>query len=121
MSTRLALFRRWWDTANKFLTEHEGARAPPMSFAIPRPNRRTRIIDKNGFSYRCPRAEGKQAFVDPYFDNEPQMADAYTAIAFSNRFDLADRDSGRHCGEFRIVFAKNSGLSKQVTPIYRNR
>ena len=39
----------------------------------------------------------------------------YTAIAFINRFDLADKQSGRHCGEFRIVFAKNSGFTQEGT------
>ena len=46
----------------------------------------------------------------PTFPNE----DGYTAIAFSNRFDLADKDRGLHCGEYRIVFAKNSGFTQNA-------
>ena len=39
--------------------------------------------------------------------------DGDTAIAFVNRFDLADKHSGSHCGEYRIIFAKNSGFTRK--------
>jgi hypothetical protein len=64
---------------------------------------------KNGFLYECPRTEGRQASLDP-FTNEASEA-GYTAIAISNRFDLADQKSGQNCGEYRIVFARNSGFT----------
>ena len=49
---------------------------------------------------------------DKHFETPPRPCQGYTAIAFSNRFDLADKDRGQHCGEFRIVFARNSGFPK---------
>ena len=66
-----------------------------------------------------PKGEGIQSTLDP-FENE---ADGYTAIAFVNRFDLADKNSGRNCGEYRIVFARNSGLKLrgQDPPANKNR
>lgn len=92
---KLTLFRSWWDTAND---------KPDNVFC----NSTNRI---NGFPYQCPRKEGGQAALDP-FDCADVCA-GYTAIAFSNRFDLADKDRGQHCGEFRIVFARNSGFGAE--------
>ena len=65
----------------------------------------------NGFPYSCPRAEGRQADLNPF--DGADACDGYTAIAFSNRFDLADKDRGLHCGEYRIVFARNSGFGTE--------
>ena len=92
---RLTLFRRWWETAKK---------TPDNVFC----NSATQI---NGFPYRCPRDENRQAAIDPF--DSTDACDGYTAIAFSNRFDLADKDRGQHCGEYRIVFAKNTGLGPE--------
>jgi hypothetical protein len=118
---RLTLFQRWWDTAGVIpngISDEERARATNVFC-----NSETDVVSDlskiNGFPYQCPRAESSQAFVDP-FDNEAcppcRNKNGYTAIAFSNRFDLADKHSGRHCGEYRIVFAKNSGLEQTGDP-----
>jgi hypothetical protein len=108
----LALFQRWWDTANDrqhkltdvsddVLCDSEGEPSGGLS-------------TKNRFFYHCLRAEGEQARTNPFAAendlSDPRWEDAYTAIAFSNRFDLADKDLGRHCGEYRVVFARNSGF-----------
>lgn len=88
---KLTLFQRWWGTAKD----------TSASFC----NSATQI---NGFPYQCPRAEGDQAVLNPF--DCANACNGYTAIAVSNRFDLADKDRGQHCGEFRIVFARNSGF-----------
>lgn len=88
---KLTLFRRWWDTAK---------RTPGNPFC----NSATQKL--NGFPHQCPRDEYKQG--NPFDGSDP--CSGYTAIAFVNRFDLADKDRGQHCGEFRIVFARNSGF-----------
>lgn len=90
---KLTLFHRWWDTANKDTQDNLFCNSAQQI---------------NGFPYRCPRDEGKQAHLNPFDCANPCAG--YTAIAFVNRFDLADKDRGQHCGEFRIVFARNSGL-----------
>ena len=100
---KLSLFQRWWDTAH-------GAGDPIRT--PPRLRIRNLFCNSaqqiNGFPYRCPRAEGCQAILNPFDGANPCAG--YTAIAFVNRFDLADKERGRHCGEFRIVFARNSGF-----------
>ena len=93
---KLTLFRRWWETA-------KGQDTPNNLFC----NSAQQI---NGFPYQCPRAEGEQADVDVNPFDCANPCDGYTAIAFVNRFDLADKDRGQHCGEFRVVFARNSGF-----------
>ena len=114
---KLTLFQRWWDTAGKIpdgISDEERARATNVFCNSETKHVASGLSQINGFPYLCPRAERSQAFVDP-FDNEAN-GNGYTAIAFINRFDLADKDSGRHCGEFRIVFAKNSGLKQTGDP-----
>jgi hypothetical protein len=103
--TSLALFNRWWDTQNPGpgVTPHCDDQTTGGSPSF------------NGFPWLCPRAEGGQAKTDPFnpVSNNP---DGYTAIALTNRFDLAPKD-GSHCGEYRIIFAKNSGID---SPLSRN-
>lgn len=53
----------------------------------------------NGFPWECPRNEGREAGVDPFFF----AGERYLPAALVNRFDLAPRD-GAHCGEYRIVY-----------------
>src|SRR5262245_11518808 len=132
---KLTLFRRWWDTANTTPGLFGDAANIFCDSQSIKEAKQPERSEKNGFSYDCPREEGQQAKpdVDP-FKNEvseaglddcdkrldadsplPQRSqneDGYTAIAFSNRFDLADKNRGLHCGEYRIVFAKNSGFTK---------
>jgi hypothetical protein len=61
----------------------------------------------NGFPFTCrpAPAEGAQAACDPFAAGSPC---AYIPIGLFMRFDLAPED-GRHCGEYRIVYAKASG------------
>ena len=105
---RLTLFQRWWDTAK---TIPDGISDRGTNVFCNSETKQVNGLSKiNGFPYDCPRKEGEQTALDP-FDNEAN-GNGYTAIAFVNRFDLADKHSGRHCGEFRIVFAKNSGFTQ---------
>jgi hypothetical protein len=110
--TKLDLFHQWWDTAGLAATglrlgPHCDDEGPPQGGFSPR----------NGFPYRCPRPEVSEASSDP-FTNE--SADAgYSAIAFSNRFDLID-DHFLDCGEYRILFARNSGKPKESNGKNRN-
>ena len=113
VSTSSHLFRRWWDTANKAPGEHIGRR--PQVFC----NSETNYVAApqsqiNGFPYQCPRAEGGQAILDPFDYEASRNRKDIPRSPSVNRFDLADKDSGQHCGEFRIVFARNSGFSKQA-------
>jgi hypothetical protein len=94
------LFQQWWDTANPKTTFN-------LSFGGPN-------CDPNGllntFPYTCPRNEGQQAIQFPF---GPSTDATYTAIAISNRFDLTTPPSkgGGDCGEYRIVFERNSGAT----------
>lgn len=58
----------------------------------------------------CPRAEGELATSQGLF--EPGDPDHFFPVALFNRFDLAAGDSSflGTCGEYRIVYAKESGL-----------
>lgn len=58
----------------------------------------------NGFGSECPRTEGILAADDPFAKG---AADTFTPVALVNRFDLAPT-SGADCGEYRIIYAKNS-------------
>jgi hypothetical protein len=99
--TALMLHQQWWSTQNPgpgagphcddYLDDHGSAAL-------------------NGFPYTCRPApsEGAQATVNPFadVDNNP---DSYIPVGLFNRFDLAPSD-GADCGEYRIVFAKRSGV-----------
>ncbi|WNG25436.1 hypothetical protein F0U62_16520 [Cystobacter fuscus] len=63
----------------------------------------------NGWPILCPRSVGDEAAAtnDPFSD--PLAANAYMATTLSNRFDLAPPD-GSDCGEYRLVFARRSGI-----------
>jgi hypothetical protein len=121
--TKLALFHQWWDTAGQApglgLGPHcddESAPQPPSEIAD-----NTAVSTRNGFPYRCPRLEVGEASTDPFADESAPAG--YSAIAFSNRFDLIGADAPDpkrpwrmltpDCGEYRIVFARNSGKPKQ--------
>jgi hypothetical protein len=83
--TATALFQQWWDTQN----------APLCSGTL------------NGYPYACrpAPAEGGQSTCDPF---EANSTCAYLPVGLFMRFDLAPED-GSHCGEYRVVFAKESG------------
>jgi hypothetical protein len=64
----------------------------------------------NNFPYTCrpAPAEGGQV-TSNLFEDPDTNADAYIPIGLFNRFDLAP-SAGTHCGEYRIVYAKRSGI-----------
>ena len=100
--TRDTLFEQWWDTANLKAT---------FNFPFGGPNCDSKLL--NTFPYTCPRDEGQQAIQDPFGGIAPM---AYTAIALSNRFDLTipPEKGGTDCGEYRIVFERNSGATNAL-------
>ena len=64
----------------------------------------------NGFPAECPRADAiEETASNPFADLQSDAA--YMATTLSNRFDLAPAD-GANCGEYRINFARRSGLSQ---------
>jgi hypothetical protein len=95
------LFDQWWDTQN---------RGPGLGRG---PHCDDSAVDGqsllNGYPYTCrpaPDAEGGQVGCDPFSD--PASPCAYLPIGLFMRFDLAP-EGGTHCGEYRIVYAKQSG------------
>ena len=94
---KLALFRQWWDSAAK----------APGTVAGPHCE-----SPMNGFPFICPRQEAAEALSDPF--TNPSGDQGYSAIAYSNRPDLADPAHPTDCGEYRVVFARNSGKSKET-------
>jgi hypothetical protein len=106
--TSLELFRQWWDTNNY------GAPDPAHASGLGLgPNCDSELSPEygpslNGFPFTCRAdpAEGKQTQCTSLTD----PACAYIPIGLFNRFDLAPVD-GAHCGEHRIVYAKQSGIA----------
>ena len=94
--TSSQLFRQLWDTQNPAPGQPDlagGAHCTDNGGTL------------NGFPYPCRTTEGQQA---------PPMAlinpSSYFPIGLFNRFDLAPAD-GANCGEYRIVYAKNTASS----------
>ncbi len=111
--TSLRLYQEWWDTQNSSET---------AVFEDPDVQHCDDEIDAqgdpalNGYKQECPRPEGVLAATNPFkqfVKNEEgervRNPDSYMTIGLFNRMDVAPMD-GEHCGEFRIVFAKRSGL-----------
>lgn len=99
--TKEDLYGQWWDFLNK----------APGFFPEARHCDDLQIGGQSAlgaFSIQCPRPEGVLAGTDP-FDDPGFNPDAYLPIGLFNRFDQAPVD-GSHCGEYRVVFAKRSGL-----------
>lgn len=67
------------------------------------------LASMNGFQFDCPRAEGRLVGTNPT-NGTP---DSFQPIAIVNRFDLATdpRKGGTDCGEYRIIYAKTSGMT----------
>lgn len=105
--TGIQLFRQWWDTQN---------RKNPQAAAGPHCDDTTNagVPSINGYPYDCRATphEGRQATCTSFTDAECQ----YVPIGLFNRFDLAPVD-GSHCGEYRIVYAHQKGVSN---PLDRN-
>jgi len=100
-ATALSLFQQWWDTQNPA----PGTTSGPHCNDQVDPSGNSVI---NGYPYLCRAgAEGAQSTCDPFAANS---ACAYIPIGLFNRFDQAP-ESGAHCGEHRIVYAKQSGIA----------
>jgi hypothetical protein len=98
--TALQLFQQWWDTQN------------PQPGVYPGPHCNDSLTNGyssiNGYPYLCrDEAEGTQVACDPFAAGS---SCAYIPIGLFNRFDLAP-ENGAHCGEHRIVYAKQSGIA----------
>ncbi|HZH13947.1 MAG TPA: hypothetical protein VE057_06270 [Archangium sp.] len=102
--TGLRLYQEWWDSQRK---------APGLGLGGPHCDDTLLPDGKpgfNGFSYTCPREEWRQALENPFVEPATNPA-AYVPIGLFNRFDLAAED-GSDCGEYRIVFARRSGITE---------
>lgn len=103
--TSLQLFNQWWDTQNPGPGLGRGPHCDDLRDAAGAP-----II--NGYPYTCRAtpSEGAQATSNPFAAGQNGAAnpDAYIPVGLTNRFDLAPAD-GSNCGEYRIVYAKQSG------------
>ncbi|MFL5347053.1 MAG: hypothetical protein ACJ8AT_19890 [Hyalangium sp.] len=97
-STALELFHQLWDTERPAPGLGAGPHCTDSG-----------IANMNGFPYTCRQAEGGQALVDP-FTNAATNPNAYLPVGLFNRFDLAPAN-GANCGEYRIAFAKRSGIT----------
>ncbi|WP_437722184.1 hypothetical protein [Sorangium sp. So ce861] len=103
-------YKRWWDTQND---------AAHAAFTDADAIHCDDEIDSNGdetlngFPYTCPRNEGVLAHTDelnptlnsPFNPDGPNFMEP---VALVNRFDLAPKEGGSHCGEYRIIYAKKS-------------
>ena len=102
--TGISLFQQWWDTQNEgpglgrgaHCDDYEGANGQPIL---------------NGYPYDCRPApsEGAQAACSSF----DAPACRYIPIGLFNRFDKAPPD-GEHCGEYRIIYAKESGQTARL-------
>ncbi|WP_073560566.1 hypothetical protein [Archangium sp. Cb G35] len=102
--TGLRLYQEWWDSQRK---------APGLGLGGPHCGDELLPDGKPGFNrfpYSCPREEWRQALENPFLEPATSAA-AYVPIGLFNRFDLAAAD-GSDCGEYRIVFARRSGMSE---------
>ena len=103
--TSLALFRQWWDTQNPQPGLGQGAHCNDQ-------------VDSNGsptlntYPYSCRPApsEGAQSTADPFAEPLATNPDSYLPIGVFMRPDLA-RKTTRSCGEYRLVYAKRSGIT----------
>ena len=91
--TATALFQRWWS--------HQTGED---------------CVSPNEHDYDCDRAEGFLATMDPFGDS-PDVT--FKPVGLYNRFDLAPIDGEvTHCGEHRIVYAKDSGIGGTLLYIF---
>lgn len=101
--TSKKLFQQWWDVFNP----GPGLGAGPHCDDSVDPTLGPVI---NGFPYSCRPApsEGAQASCDPFAAYDTPCT--YVPIGLFNRFDIAP-ENGAFCGEYRIVYAKKTGVS----------
>jgi hypothetical protein len=96
--TPQSLYQQWWDTNND--QAHSWTTGPHCT------------PPAEPYNMFCPRQEGVLANpVNFPFGANAAGRHGFHALAFVNRFDLAPAN-GQHCGEYRMVFAKNSGTTK---------
>lgn len=107
--TATQLFNDWWATQNERQDPND-----PITHCDD-PDLATRL---NGFPYDCRPApsEGFQSECDPF---EEGSDCAYVPIGLFNRFDQAP-ENGAHCGEYRIVYAKETGTDPLTQDRNRN-
>ena len=98
--TPLGVYQQWWDTNNK-ARPAVGGRSGAMGGHCDDDGGLL-----NGFPIDCPRQEGTLTNTNPFVAGP----DHYSAIGVVNRFDLAP-SNGANCGQYRVVFGKDSGLS----------
>jgi len=99
--TATQLFQQWWDTQNP----NPGVFPGPHCDDVVTPGVGSTL---NAYPYLCRNgAEGAQASCDPFAAGSTC---AYVPIGLFNRFDQAP-ENGAHCGEYRIVYAKQSGIT----------
>ena len=97
--TPLQLLQRMFDTNNDSATgQFEGATHCDSG---------DNVAHANGPAASCPRPEGALAKSDGLL--EPGHPDHFMPVAVVNRIDLTTV-AGGSCGEYRIVYAKESGL-----------
>jgi len=126
--TKNILFHQWWDSAGQRPGLGLGPHCDDESPAAPASGiaNDTALSTLNSLAYRCPRLEVAEATGTPFADESDANVNAYSAIAFSNRLDLigapqpvpnSSQTRSPDCGEYRIVFARNSG---KLDPLNRN-
>jgi hypothetical protein len=99
--TALQLFQQWWDTQNPRPGAYAGAHCDDSVDG-------SGASLLNGYPYLCrATAEGAQVSCDPF---AASSSCAYVPIGLFNRFDQAP-ENGAHCGEYRVVYAKQSGVA----------
>ncbi len=84
------------------------------------PNRKFSMF--NGYPFHCPRQRTMRLSDDNPFPSNIDADEGYTTVAAINRFDLNDAQTGAtNCGEYRLIFARNSGKrdkSKRILIIF---
>ncbi|HEY4177049.1 MAG TPA: hypothetical protein VGM90_09470 [Kofleriaceae bacterium] len=72
------------------------------------------LIDPQHYGERCPRVESVLATMDPF---GPPSGLHFKPVGLFNRFDLAP-SNGANCGEYRVVYAMDSGISGRAFIIF---
>ncbi|HWS71076.1 MAG TPA: hypothetical protein VN605_03135, partial [Thermoanaerobaculia bacterium] len=94
------LWRQWWETQS-------GARNAKMRGPHCDDEKMSNgVASRNGFEIVCPAQESFLASIDPF---DPVSRHGFIPIGIFNRFDLTPTD-GSNCGEYRMIFAKRSGV-----------
>jgi hypothetical protein len=103
--TSLALFRQWWDTQNPGPGLGLGAHCNDQVDGSGAP-----ILNTYPYNCRPAPSEGAQSATDPFAEPLATNPDSYLPVGVFLRPDLA-RKTTKSCGEYRIVYAKRSGIS----------